>query len=60
MAHIRIRVNTGFVGAVHWDECEVPDDWDEMTEEERQAHLSEVVKEAVWNYIEAYAEYVED
>jgi hypothetical protein len=57
---IKITVDTGFAGAEHEDECELPDDWDAMPEDERQDFLAECCADAIANFIDAYAEVVND
>lgn len=56
---IKTVVNTGFANATHIDYEELPDNWDEMTQEEQENHLEEFAQDAVSNSIDACASVVE-
>lgn len=58
--YIKITVDTGFAGATHYDECELPDDWDSLTQGQQEIILNEACETAISNYIDAYAEVVGD
>jgi hypothetical protein len=53
-------VDTGFVDTTHYGEVELPEDWDDMEEEERQQYINECCEEAIGNYIEAYGEVIDE
>ncbi|WP_223699724.1 hypothetical protein [Pseudomonas aeruginosa] len=53
---IKCRVNTGFAGGVHEDEEHMPrDEWEEMSEKERERFLEGFAQDMVSNYIDAHA-----
>ena len=61
MTKLRLVCDTGFVGAVHEDYLEVPDEeWNAMTPAEQRDYGYEAAQELVSNYIETYYEVVED
>jgi len=50
---VLIKVDTGFVGGVHEDDTDMSvEEWNALSEKERQDYLIETV----WNYIGVYAE----
>lgn len=55
---IRVWVETGFAGCNHEDYYPLPDNWDQMSEQEQQEHLDELAYEFRGNCIE-YGAYVE-
>jgi hypothetical protein len=59
MGRIRVTVDTGYVGCDHVEEFEAPEEWDEMTEKERDEFLTESENIGLANHIEVYAEYLE-
>ena len=60
MKRIKMHIGTGYAGADHVDFIHVPDEWDEMTEKERQSYLDEVAKDFLGNNIEYSAWVVDD
>ena len=56
---IKVHVDTGFVNASHTDYWELPENWDEMTEKEKEKELDESAKDYKNEVIESYAEVVE-
>lgn len=57
---IRVYVNTGFPGAKHEDVVEVPDDeWNALTEEEKERRLDEEAKDFMGNNIDFGAHVLE-
>lgn len=60
MKRFRIVVDTGFAGAQHEDEIEFSDEeWEAMTEQEREDVLSANCQQVIENHIEAYAEEIQ-
>ena len=58
---VRLIVDTGFVGAEHDAEIEIPrDEWDAMTADERDHYLAGELEMMISNCIEAYYELVDD
>lgn len=58
---IRLFVDTGFAGATHEDEIEIPrDEWEQMDEEVRNDFLTEQLDGLVWNSINTWYEVVDD
>lgn len=55
-----MHIGTGYVGAEHVDFIHVPDEWDEMTEKEREDYLDEAANEFLANQIEYGAWVVDD
>ncbi len=49
---IKLYVNTGFVGARHEEIIDGPDDWETMTEDEREEWIDEAAKDYLINCIE--------
>ena len=56
---LKIHVDTGFVGAQHEDEVELPDDWDSLTEKEQELFKMECCQETINNFIDAWTEIVD-
>ncbi len=40
MKRIEMTVDTGWANGGHVDYCELPESWDEMTEEQQEEHLA--------------------
>lgn len=58
---IKLFVNTGFANCKHEDILEIDDqEWNEMTEEEREKYMDEAAGDFMNNYIEYGAYPVED
>lgn len=60
MGRIKVTVSIGFAGARKYEEFDAPEDWDKMSEEERDRFLGECEEEAVSNHVDVFAEYLED
>lgn len=60
MRKIKMHIGTGYAGAEHVDFVNVPDDWDEMSEQGRQRLLDEHAEEFLANNIEYGAWLVDD
>lgn len=58
MRYLKITIDTGFPGASYEDECELPANWDDMSEQEQEKYKDDSCDEAVFNYITASAEVV--
>ena len=56
---IRLVIDTGFAGCQHEDFLDLPDDWETMSEEERQKYLDEEASDFLSNNIN-YSAYVVD
>ena len=56
---IKIYINTGFAAGKHVDYDDLPEGWDDWTEEEREDHLNEVAQDFMSNRID-YGAYVVD
>lgn len=60
MPKIKLYVNTGCAGCKHIDYHDIPDDeWDEMTEKEREELLDELAQDYLVNHIDYGAFVVE-
>lgn len=58
MVKICVYVDTGFANSRHEDEIEIPDEeWEAMTEEQKDKRLDEEAREFMGNCID-YAAYV--
>lgn len=57
---IRVFVQTNVSGSKCEDEQDCPDDWDEMSAEDKQAYLSEVAQSHLQNFADYGAYLVED
>jgi hypothetical protein len=58
---VRLVVSIGFDSATREDEIEIPrEQWNDMTEAERDDMLSEAVQELLNEYSESYYEVLED
>jgi hypothetical protein len=57
---IRLYVDTGFAGCRHEDFQDLPDDWEEMSEEEHQKYLDEEAAVFLQNCISFGAYVVDD
>jgi hypothetical protein len=57
MKQFKVIVDTGFSGATYEDEAEFTDEeWEAMSEKEREEALFQACQAAIGNYIEAYTE----
>jgi hypothetical protein len=52
---IYVYVHTGYANASHEDWHDLPEGWDDMTDEERKAELDDWAEVALSNHIEAGA-----
>lgn len=59
MAKIKLFASTSVAGSKVEDEIDTPDNWEEMTEEEREAYLDEAVQAFMSNVVDCGA-YVEE
>ena len=60
MPKLRVSLGIGYPGAKHVDEIEIDDDeWDELTEEEREEFIDQLAVDWAWNYIDIGVEVVE-
>lgn len=57
---IRVTIYTGFVGANHVIDHDLPDDWDELSEEEKNAELDAFAEAERDSRIEFGAEVIDD
>lgn len=57
---IKGQIDIGFSGATHEFECDAPENWAELTEDERDDVLKNAVMHEFYNVSNSYAEYVED
>lgn len=57
---LRLYASLGFSGADRDDEVNLPDDWDDMTQQERDAWCEEALNEHIIYVLESGYEVVED
>lgn len=57
---IKVYLSIGYQTATHTDYLDLPDGWDEMTEEEREKELDEIATDFRDNLTEFSAEVVDD
>ena len=60
MVRIELWVNTGFSGANHREEIEGPDDWETMTEEDKEEYLDMAARDYLFDRCECGARVIED
>lgn len=60
MPTIKVTVQTNKIGSDVTDEFEAPDGWDEMTNAEKRAELTNVEQEHVDNFVEVWARVYDD
>lgn len=56
---IRGQVDIGFSGAVHDFEVEAPDNWGDLSAEERDNKIEEIVMQEFYNVSNSWGEYVQ-
>ena len=59
MPKIKMYVSTNVSGSRIEDECDLPDDWDSMSDAERSEYLNDCAAQHLSNHAE-YGAYVED
>jgi hypothetical protein len=52
---IKVSIGTGYDGATHEDEYELPDDWDGWSKNEQSAHLDDLADLSLANHIDVSA-----
>lgn len=57
---IKTVVNTGWASGDHVDYHELPINWDDFTEDEKQKHLDELATDELHETCEAYAKVVDE
>ena len=57
---IKMTVSTGWANGDHTDYAEAPDNWESMTEDEKDAYAHECATEYLYECCSASGEFVED